>query len=193
MKQLVSTSKTLQKYFGKPNNGKSLSRTKQDEPYNILSDHEIELEVKKMLLKINGIKVHEVKKNSLQVEEVRITLPSGGTLAAKWWGDKSIRPIVCIHGLQDNAGTFDRLIPLLPKKYSYLAIDLPGHGLSSWLPNGMAYHMQDFIPVLNHLFSEYNWDKISLLGHSMGSILCFLFASSRIFFLIINQHYLKKH
>jgi len=37
------------------------------------------------------------------------------------------RPIVCIHGWQDNAGTFDRLIPLLPREFSYLAIDLPGN------------------------------------------------------------------
>lgn len=31
-----------------------------------------------------------------------------------------------LHGWMDNAGTFDTLIPLLPKELSYLSIDLPG-------------------------------------------------------------------
>lgn len=82
-----------------------------------------------------------------------------------------------LHGWQDNAGTFDRLIPLLPKDQSFLAIDLPGHGLSSRVPDGMAYHSMDNLYLLNFLCKEYNWDKISLLGHSMGSVLSFMFAS----------------
>ncbi|CRK88376.1 CLUMA_CG002153, isoform A [Clunio marinus] len=114
----------------------------------------------------------------LEVEEVRIRLPwNNGTLAGKWWGSKNQRPIVCMHGWQDNAGTFDRLIPLLPKTESYLAIDLPGHGLSSRVPDGMAYHGIDNLYLLNNLCKEYNWDKISLMGHSMGSVLSFMFAS----------------
>lgn len=82
-----------------------------------------------------------------------------------------------MHGWQDNAGTFDRLIPLLPKDQSFLAIDLPGHGLSSRVPDGMAYHGVDNLYLLNFLCKEYNWDKISLLGHSMGSVLSFMFAA----------------
>jgi pimeloyl-ACP methyl ester carboxylesterase len=84
---------------------------------------------------------------------------------------------VCLHGWQDNAGTFDRLIPLLPREYSYLAIDLLGHGLSSWIPDGMQYHREDNLHILNLLMEEYNWDKISLIGHSMGSLLCWVFAA----------------
>lgn len=82
-----------------------------------------------------------------------------------------------LHGWQDNAGTFDRLIPLLPKEFSYLAIDLPGHGLSSQIPAGMQYHTIDKIYTINHLLKEYNWDKVSLIGHSLGSIISFLFTS----------------
>ena len=78
---------------------------------------------------------------------------------------------------KDNAGTFDKLIPLLPRDQSFLAIDLPGHGLSSRVPDGMAYHGVDNLYLLNFLCKEYNWDKISLLGHSMGSVLSFMFAS----------------
>lgn len=87
------------------------------------------------------------------------------------------RPFVCLHGWQDNAGTFDRLIPLLPREFSYLAIDLHGHGLSSWIPDGMQYTREDNLHILTILMEEYKWDKISLIGHSMGSIICFQFAS----------------
>lgn len=41
----------------------------------------------------------------------------------------------------------------------------------------MAYHGVDNLYLLNFLCKEYNWDKISLLGHSMGSVLSFMFAS----------------
>lgn len=78
---------------------------------------------------------------------------------------------------KDNAGTFDRLIPLLPRDQSFLAIDLPGHGLSSRVPDGFAYHSVDNLYLLNFLCKEYNWDKISLMGHSMGSVLSFMFAT----------------
>lgn len=77
---------------------------------------------------------------------------------------------------KDNAGTFDRLIPMLPKNRSYLALDLPGHGLSSRIPDGIQYHGVDNLYLLNHMCREYKWDKISLLGHSMGSVLSFMFA-----------------
>lgn len=82
-----------------------------------------------------------------------------------------------MHGWQDNAGTFDRLIPLLPRDQSFLAIDLPGHGLTSRVPDGMSYHGMDNLYLLNFLCKEYNWDRISLMGHSMGSILSFMYAS----------------
>lgn len=93
------------------------------------------------------------------------------------WNDKSTKPFLMLHGWQDNAGTFDRLIPLLPKQFSYLAIDLPGHGLSSQIPNGMQYHTIDKLHTINYILKEYNWDRISLIGHSLGSIVSFMFTS----------------
>uniref|UniRef100_A0A2M3ZHS0 AB hydrolase-1 domain-containing protein n=1 Tax=Anopheles braziliensis TaxID=58242 RepID=A0A2M3ZHS0_9DIPT len=111
------------------------------------------------------------------VEEVRIPVPYG-EIAGKWWGPKNVRPIVSIHGWQDNAGTFDRLIPLLPKHISFLAIDLPGHGLSSRIPDGMMYHSLDNTFLLFYLMREYGWKKLSLMGHSLGSILSFIFSAT---------------
>lgn len=74
----------------------------------------------------------------MQITEIQIEVP-WGHIAGKWYGPENVRPIVMLHGWQDNVGTFDTLIPLLPPKLSYLSIDFAGHGLSSRLPHGMRY------------------------------------------------------
>ncbi|XP_058056475.1 probable serine hydrolase [Anopheles bellator] len=110
------------------------------------------------------------------VQEVRIPVPFG-EIAAKWWGPRNVRPIVCLHGWQDNAGTFDTLIPMLPDHISFLALDTPGHGYSSRIPHGMSYQPMNVFYMLNFVMQEYGWKKISLMGHSMGSVLVYAYAS----------------
>nr|XP_016934734.1 probable serine hydrolase [Drosophila suzukii] len=109
-------------------------------------------------------------------DEISIPVP-WGHLAGKWYGPKHVRPIVGMHGWQDNAGTFDTLAPLLPSHLSFLSIDAPGHGLSSWLPAGSSYHSIDLVLITRRLMDEYNWDKISILAHSMSSINGFVFSA----------------
>lgn len=67
-----------------------------------------------------------------------------------------------VHGWQDNAGSFDTLIPLLPSNFSYLAIDLPGHGLSSHSPIGAYYRYVDFVPQLERIRQAYKWKQLQL-------------------------------
>ncbi|XP_058808679.1 probable serine hydrolase isoform X2 [Phymastichus coffea] len=111
-------------------------------------------------------------------EEVHIPMP-WGHVSGKWWGPKEIQPIVTLHGRQDNAGSFDRLVPLLPKSYSYLCLDLPGHGFSSHYPNGQFYYVHwEGIILLRRIVNHYKWRKIKLLGHSLGGAISFLYAAS---------------
>jgi pimeloyl-ACP methyl ester carboxylesterase len=84
---------------------------------------------------------------------------------------------LCLHGWQDNAGTFDTLIPLLSRKFSYLVIDLPGHGRSSHLPDGAVYSFMSYLDVIHHIKKEYNWKRISLMGHSVSSRIAFVYAA----------------
>lgn len=80
----------------------------------------------------------------------------------KWWGPWDQQPIVAIHGWQDNAATFDRLIELLPSNVAVLAIDLPGHGLSSHLPTGLHYYIfWDGLIALRRVIKYYKWNKVS--------------------------------
>lgn len=112
-----------------------------------------------------------------KVVEIRIQVPYGH-VAAKWWGRRDIRPILCIHGWQDNAASFDALIPLLPDYVGYLAIDMPGHGLSSRIPNGLFYSNIDDIYIMIYIIKQFGWKKVSLMGHSLGAISCFIFTAS---------------
>lgn len=89
-----------------------------------------------------------------------------------------MRPILALHGWQDNLGTFDTLIPLMPSYVGVLAIDLPGHGRSSHLPNGIFYNaVFHFGYCIYLVMKEYNWDKVSIIAHSLSSILGYLFAA----------------
>ncbi|KAG4073028.1 hypothetical protein HA402_009447 [Bradysia odoriphaga] len=113
----------------------------------------------------------------LQVDEIIIKVP-WGHIAGKWWGSKSCRPIILIHGWQDNAGSFDPLVVELPKHISYLAIDLPGHGLSSRIPDGMMYSIEIHYLALLLVLEHFKWDKVSLMSHSLGSVVAFYFAAN---------------
>lgn len=86
--------------------------------------------------------------------------------------------MLALHGWQDNCGSFDRLIPLLPDEISVLAIDLPGHGKSSHYPKGMQYFLfWDGIALIRRIVKYHKWSKLVLLGHSLGGALSFMYAS----------------
>ncbi|XP_017769189.1 PREDICTED: probable serine hydrolase [Nicrophorus vespilloides] len=112
----------------------------------------------------------EAKQQELRLyDEIKIPVP-WGEIAGKWWGPKDVRPILTLHGWQDNCGSFDLLIPFLPKHLSYLTVDFPGHGLSSKIPNGSFYHGMDGPIMIKRLKDFFGWNKISLMGHSLGAI-----------------------
>ncbi len=56
-------------------------------------------------------------------------------------------------------------------------MDLPGHGFSGRLPHGVSYHAIDNLYYFSLICNELKIDKVSIMGHSLGSILSFLFAS----------------
>jgi pimeloyl-ACP methyl ester carboxylesterase len=77
----------------------------------------------------------------------------------------------------DNAGTFDRLIPLLPDNLSFLCVDMPGTGLSSKLPPGASYYALDNLYFVDLIREKFKIDNVSLMGHSFGSIISFLYST----------------
>jgi pimeloyl-ACP methyl ester carboxylesterase len=88
-----------------------------------------------------------------------------------------MQPVIALHGWLDNAATFDPLMSILPGNLSVLALDLPGHGLSSHYPPGCMYHFTEDLVTLRRIVQYFKWDKVSIMGHSMGSTYAFLYAA----------------
>ncbi|XP_064901659.1 serine hydrolase-like protein 2 isoform X2 [Columba livia] len=99
--------------------------------------------------------------------ELKFPVP-WGHVAAKAWGPSDGHPVLCLHGWLDNANTFDKLIPLLPRDYYYVAMDFSGHGWSSHRPAGSPYHFLDYVSDVRRVVAALQWRRFTLMGHSMG-------------------------
>lgn len=58
-----------------------------------------------------------------------------------------------------------------------MAIDLPGHGLSSRLPHGIVYSVMNSVNVLNIIQRKFKWPQLSFCSHSMGAQISTLYAA----------------
>ena len=99
--------------------------------------------------------------------ELRLCLPHA-EVAVRLWGPDVGVPVLALHGWLDNSASFDRLAPLL-EGLQVAAVDLPGHGRSSRLPDGCGNHFADWAAVALAIADALGWDRLSLLGHSMGA------------------------
>jgi pimeloyl-ACP methyl ester carboxylesterase len=79
-------------------------------------------------------------------------------------------PVLALHGFLDNAFSFKPLAETLPDVEIW-ALDLPGHGASAPLAMAEGWSITQWLPVLGRLLDELNWDRYTLLGHSLGAIL----------------------
>lgn len=111
-------------------------------------------------------------------QEIDIPVP-WGVITGKWWGPRDVQPVLALHGWQDNCGTFDKLAPLLVPRISLLCIDMPGHGRSSQYAKGHHYYLfWDGLSVVRRIVKHFNWKNITIIGHSLGGAIGFLYAAS---------------
>nr|CAI5858000.1 unnamed protein product [Callosobruchus analis] len=99
-----------------------------------------------------------------------------GHIAVKTWGKEDDPAVFCFHGILDNAGAFDRLISLLPETFFYIAVDLPGHGRSSHFPGHLPIYTINYILAYMALKEYFKLDKFTIMGHSYGGQIGFLYA-----------------
>ncbi|MDR3501139.1 MAG: alpha/beta hydrolase [Legionella sp.] len=102
------------------------------------------------------------------MQEITLTIP-GFSIAAKTWGNPQNPPILALHGWLDSANSFAPLASYLHHDFYLIAVDLPGHGLSSHLPPGCNYHFFDGIFIIIEIINALKLEKVHLLGHSMGA------------------------
>ncbi len=67
-----------------------------------------------------------------------------------------------------NIDEFDEAIKLLSDEFSYLTIDLPGHGKTQVLDGDEYYTMPNTAHALINLLDELQINKCFLVGYSMG-------------------------
>jgi pimeloyl-ACP methyl ester carboxylesterase len=103
----------------------------------------------------------------LGAQELSIKLPNC-TVAALSWGPQDGKPILALHGWLDNAASFIPLARYL-KDFRLIAIDLPGHGLSTHLPTGAYFHVVDYVADVINIMDSFGWQECALLGHSLGA------------------------
>ncbi|XP_043418724.1 serine hydrolase-like protein 2 isoform X2 [Prionailurus bengalensis] len=112
---------------------------------------------------------HPRPRSGSLTSEMKLAVP-WGHIAAKLWGSQQGPPVLCLHGWLDNANSFDRLIPLLPKDFHYVAMDFGGHGLSSHYSPGLPYYQQNFVIEVQRVVAALKWNRFSIMGHSFGGI-----------------------
>ncbi len=98
-------------------------------------------------------------------------------IAARVWGADGLPPLLALHGWLDNAGSFDRLAPLLTS-FQVFAVDLPGHGLTAHRPGFYPNAFISWVPEVAALCAHQKWQKPFLMGHSMGAGVASLFAGT---------------
>uniref|UniRef100_A0A665X2R0 Serine hydrolase like n=1 Tax=Echeneis naucrates TaxID=173247 RepID=A0A665X2R0_ECHNA len=101
------------------------------------------------------------------VSELSVSVP-WGHFRGKVWGPDHGCPVLCLHGWADNCGSFNTLIPLLPKECRYVTLDLAGHGRSSHRPPGSFYSSLEYVADVRRVADALHLRRFSLIGHSMG-------------------------
>ncbi|MDA0286473.1 MAG: alpha/beta hydrolase [Actinobacteria bacterium] len=110
-----------------------------------------------------------------KVERIAMQLADGRTLSALKWGSASPE-VLFVHGSAQNAHTWDTVI--LAMGISAVAIDLPGHGHSSWRKDG------DYGPTvlaLDVATAIETWapDAKLIVGMSLGGLTTIALAGMR--------------
>ena len=106
-----------------------------------------------------------------RIGTIRVPLESGPVLL-RWteWGPVTGKPVICVHGLTRNGRDFDALARHLSAQgRRVICPDVPGRGISGWLPAGALYAVPTYVAVLTPLLAElgeYDW-----VGTSMGGLI----------------------
>ena len=108
----------------------------------------------------------------------RTCVVRGRRLAYLEWGPSDAPPVVMIHGILDQALTWDLVAQhLVSLGHRIIAPDLRGHGLSAHNEGSEGYSLLSFCADLADLAEHLRLDHFVLAGHSLGSLVSVVYAS----------------
>lgn len=76
--------------------------------------------------------------------------------------------VFLLHGFTGSSEDWEEIISLLPKNFSYVAVDLIGHGKSEAPDNVEHYKAQSVVQQLDDIFRYFSKKKFILIGYSLG-------------------------
>lgn len=106
------------------------------------------------------------------------------------WGSADDGTIVCVHGLSQNARSFDSLAGSLESTHRVACLDVVGRGQSGWLEDSAGYNYAQYMADANALIARLGVDRIDWIGTSMGGLIGIMLAAmpnSPIRRLVIND------
>ncbi len=74
--------------------------------------------------------------------------------------------VLLLHGWGSNIKLFEATADLLSKGYKVIAMDMPGFGESQ--EPAEPWNVDDYVDFVLEFLKDYEFDKITLLGHSFG-------------------------
>lgn len=87
------------------------------------------------------------------------------------WGEANAPVILCIHGLTQNARSFDVLAAELAQTHRIICLDVVGRGESDWLSDPMHYGFPQYVADTYALIAHLGVTAVDLVGTSMGGII----------------------
>ena len=82
--------------------------------------------------------------------------------------EKETAFVFLLHGFTGSSNDWMEIIPSLRNNFSYVAIDLIGHG-QSYAPNELEhYKTHSLLAQLDEVFNHFTKNKFILIGYSMG-------------------------
>jgi pimeloyl-ACP methyl ester carboxylesterase len=92
------------------------------------------------------------------------------------WGVPG-RPALCfLHGGAAHAHWFDLVAPAFADRFDVVSLDQRGHGESQWA-EPPAYATEDFARDLVGVMDALGWERMTVVGHSMGGHNAMAFAA----------------
>ncbi|MBI4312332.1 MAG: alpha/beta hydrolase, partial [Chloroflexi bacterium] len=95
------------------------------------------------------------------------------------WGNETKPLLVLLHGRTNAAHTWDFTALACYEDFHVIALDMPGHGDTSWVP-GSDYTLDGQMPLVTQFINALGARTFFLVGHSMGARISMVYASRNI-------------
>jgi pimeloyl-ACP methyl ester carboxylesterase len=94
--------------------------------------------------------------------------PTSGTSLHMERFESGTPACLLLHGRGDGAFVWDLLAPVIAREFTTLALDLRGHGNSTWDPSGQ-YEISTFVSDVDYVIEHSLQSRFVLIGHSLGA------------------------